>query len=531
MFKRLILLIALSVLVAAPLQAQHEDGDGRLYWWNDRVFYEIFVRSFYDSDSDGVGDLRGVIEKLDYLNDGDPNTTTDLGITGIWLMPINESVSYHGYDVTNYNQIEQDYGNLDDMRDLIREAHARGIAVIIDLVINHTSEQHPWFIASAANDPAYDDWYIWADENPRFGGPNNETVWHPRGDRFYYGFFWSGMPDLNLQNPVVRDELYAISREWLTDIGVDGFRLDAVKHFVEEGENQENTPSTLAWMADYNDYIDSISADALTVGEVYDSDYLSSQYVPEQVDLVFDFDFAVAILTTVNQNRPDAMRSITTRVADLYPFGQYATFITNHDQERVMSELRGNIDEAKMAASLLLTAPGVPFIYYGEEIGMSGRKPDENIRTPFRWDESPGGGFTQSDNLWQPLSDDDMSVSVSAQTTVEDSLLSHYRILIHLRTQHSALARGTITVLEVEGSRNIYAFMRETADETILVVLNLDDEPVTDYVLTLPDMQVNMTELLFGEGDLITLADGSGVYTPFQTLPAYSTFLIQLRGN
>ncbi len=169
-----------------PVAAPQED----LPWWNDRVFYEIFVRSFYDSDGDGIGDLRGVIEKLDYLNDGDPTTTTDLGITGIWLMPVAQSPSYHGYDVTDYYTIEEDYGTNEDFQELIQAAHDRGIAVIVDLVLNHTSSQHPWFIASEEGDPQFADWYIWSDDPPAYKGPWGQNVWHKRGDRYFFGLFW-----------------------------------------------------------------------------------------------------------------------------------------------------------------------------------------------------------------------------------------------------------------------------------------------------------------------------------------------------
>jgi glycosidase len=527
MLKRWLLPFTLCLLLAAPLTAQ-DDTSGEQYWWNDRVFYEIFVRSFYDSDGDGVGDLRGVIEKLDYLNDGDPTTSTDLGITGIWLMPINESVSYHGYDVTDYRAVERDYGTLDDMRALIEAAHARGIAVIIDLVINHTSVQHEWFRASAENDPAYADWYVWQDQRPGYNGPDNQPVWHAYRDRFYYGVFWSGMPDLNLTHPPVRDEIYDITRYWLQDIGVDGFRLDAIKHLVEDGEEQESTPSTLAWLADYHDYIDSVNPQALTVGEVYDSQFISAQYVPEQTDIVFDFDSAVAFMTSARQRRPDAIRSIMGRVADLYPRGQYATFITNHDQNRVMEEVRGNIDQAKIAASLMLTTPGVPFIYYGEEIGMSGRKPDERIRTPFRWDQSANGGFTTAADPWQPLSDDALTISVGAQTADPASLLSHYRALIQLRGAYPVLARGTFAPLEIETSRHVYAFVRQEGEQSVLVVLNLNDEPVSDYGVVLADVTLDSPVLLFGSPDGFSAPQANTTYKPYETLPAYSTFIIEL---
>ena len=177
-------------------------------WWNDTVFYEIFVRSFYDSDGNGIGDLNGVIEKLDYLNDGDPTTSEDLGVTGIWLMPIMVSPSYHGYDVVDYFQVDPDYGTNEDFLRLMDEAHARGIRVIVDLVMNHTSNAHPWFLDSQNPDSDKREWYIWADENPGYRGPDGQVVWHNNPSGYYYGIFWSGMPDLNYENPDVTAAMF-----------------------------------------------------------------------------------------------------------------------------------------------------------------------------------------------------------------------------------------------------------------------------------------------------------------------------------
>jgi glycosidase len=219
---------------------------GQAHWWDDRVFYEVFVRSFADSDGDGVGDLRGLIDHLDYLNDGDPTTSGDLGVTGIWLMPVAEAASYHGYDVVDYEAVERDYGTAADFRDLILAAHARGIAVVVDLILNHTSAQHPWFQDSRDKGSAHADWYIWSDTDPGYAGPQGQPVWYPDGDRVYYAQFWEGMPDLNLDSPEVTAALDYVARFWLQDLGVDGFRLDAIKHLVETGEDQVNTPATHA---------------------------------------------------------------------------------------------------------------------------------------------------------------------------------------------------------------------------------------------------------------------------------------------
>ena len=209
-----------SSVIVAPADA----------WWNDTVFYEVFVRSFQDSDGDGIGDLQGLIDRLDYLNDGDPATASDLGVTGIWLMPVAQSPSYHGYVTADYYTVEQDYGSNEGFQRLIDEAHRRGIKVLVDLVLNHTSIEHPWFIDSASGpDSDKRDWYIWrpSDDGSRAPWVGGGPVWHKQGDAYYFGLFWEGMPDLNYRNPEVTAEMQNAARFWLEEMGVDGFRLDA----------------------------------------------------------------------------------------------------------------------------------------------------------------------------------------------------------------------------------------------------------------------------------------------------------------
>ena len=212
------------------------------------------MRSFADGNGDGIGDFRGLTAKLDYLNDGNPATTNDLGVTGIWLMPIFDSPSYHGYDVIDYTKVEADYGTSADFAAFLAAAHKRGIKVILDLTLNHTSDQNPWFVASATGKGPYADWYIWSKTNPGYFGPDNQIVWHQLGnqDRWYYGIFSEHMPDLNLANPAVTAQMDAVAKHWLADVGVDGFRLDAAKYLVEDGQKQANTQSTLDWLARFH---------------------------------------------------------------------------------------------------------------------------------------------------------------------------------------------------------------------------------------------------------------------------------------
>jgi alpha-amylase len=227
----------------APVTGLPAGTDGKP-WWNDAVFYEVFVRSFYDSNGDGIGDFNGLTAKLDYLNDGNPATTTDLGVTALWLMPIHPSPSYHGYDVTDYYDVNPQYGTLADFKRLLAEAHKRGIRVILDLVLNHTSLQHLWFVAAQDPQSPYRDWYLWSPTDPGWPGPWGEKVWYANGRSYYYAIFDKNMPDLNYTNPAVTAKLDDVARFWLAEVGVDGFRLDAAKHLIEAGQVQENTAST-----------------------------------------------------------------------------------------------------------------------------------------------------------------------------------------------------------------------------------------------------------------------------------------------
>ena len=434
-------------------------------WWNNSVFYEIIVRSFYDSNGDGIGDFNGITEKLDYLNDGNPVTTNDLGITGIWLMPIFPSPSYHGYDVTDYYAVNPEYGTMGDFKRLLLEADKRGIQIIIDLVLNHTSEQHPWFKSAVSdrNSP-HRDWYIWSDVNPKYAGPWGENVWHPSPIGYYYGLFVDFMPDLNYNNPSVSKEMEKITAFWLRDVGVDGFRLDAAKHLIEDGMKQENTAATHEWFKQYRPFYKGINPNSITIGEISGGDQgvMASYTQGDQLDLTFDFGQASAILQTASSGNALNIKGAMKLTYKLVPDLQYATFITNHDQNRAMNELAGDIDKAKVAATLLLTSPGVPFIYYGEEIGMVGEKPDEDIRRPMQWTADMNAGFTTG-QPWRAPDTSYSEVNVATQGNDPNSLLSLYRNLISLRNQHSALQTGSLVMLDADNS-NLYAHLR--ANET-----------------------------------------------------------------
>lgn len=525
-----LLMVVVVLLMIAPAAAQDTSGTEEMPWWNDRVFYEIFVRSFQDSDGDGIGDLQGLISKLDYLNDGDPDTNTDLGITGIWLMPIMQSPTYHGYDVIDYMTIEEDYGTNEDFKQLIAEAHQRGIAVIVDLMLNHTSREHPWFQDSIQPGSARDSWYRWSATNPGYAGPWGQPVWHQAGGRYYYGIFWDGMPDLNLRNPAVTQAVYDVANFWLIDMGVDGFRLDAIKHLIEEDRKQESTQPTFDWLVKWNDYIDSLKPDALTVGEVFGgSGNLMKLYVPDGVDTVFEFGLADAMLRSANMGSARNIIGVQNQILSIYPPGQYAAFLTNHDQNRVMNFFGEDVNKAKVAASLLLTNPGVPFLYYGEEIGMIGLKPDECIRTPMQWEaEIAAAAFMSGKNC----ETNEASFNLAGQVDDPNSLFNHYRALIHFRNEHPALRVGSYTTVKNSDVR-LYSFIRQSADETLLVLVNLSDEIVSDYVLEWANgtLEKGTVTVLMGEGEPVVpeiSAGGFAGYTPLQEVAPYSTTVIQL---
>lgn len=481
-------------------------------WWNDDVFYEVFVRSFADSDADGNGDLRGLTGKLDYLD--------DLGVSALWLMPIMQSPSYHGYDTTDYVTVESDYGSNADFQALVRAAHKRGMKVIIDLVLNHTSAEHPWFQdAQSATHAAHREWYVWNAENPGETTPWGTAAWHPSPSGNYLGLFWSGMPDLNYRNPAVTGQMEQVARFWLRDMGVDGFRLDAVRHLIEEGSEFSGTPATHDWLKDWDDHLDTLNASALTVGEIWDDTSVVAPYVAEdEVDAAFEFTIAQGILDSVNSADPDKYVSAVTRAVAAYPPGQFAPFLTNHDQPRTMTQLNGDVEKAKLAASALLTLPGLPFLYYGEEIGMTGDKPDEQIRTPMQWDSSRGAGFTDG-QPWEPVNDDAGSVNVAAQSADPHSLLAHYRALLKLRAEHEALRGGGIAQLH-SSCRAVSAHTRSSADGTdnVLVVLNFGESAAAGCSLStdatgIPKGTYRAVDGFTGEAMVadVTVGDGGAV--------------------
>ena len=471
---------------------------------NTGVHYEIFVRSFADSNGDGIGDLNGVTRNLDYLE--------DLGVSAIWLMPISPSPTYHKYDVTNYYGIDPEYGTLDDAKRLIREAHQRGIAVIIDLVLHHTSVHHPWFRESVKglNNP-YRHYYKWlnpdeirarklatraitadsGERNPWHAAPGEA---HLKSAERYYGMFWSGMPDLNFDHRPVREELFKVARFWINEIGVDGFRLDAARHLYHEVEEPKNhefwEEFSREVRVEHHNSHDAGSPGVFTVGEVWTR---PERIAPYFRGLKANFNFDLRLLIEEVVRREDDTEDLVEFLA--YTHGAFsnvnsqfidALILSNHDQNRIGSLLKGNVNQLKVAANLLLTLPGLPYLYYGEEIGMLGLKPDENLREPFLWDirardkqrTSWRRGKYSTSQTVRPLAE---------QQADPGSLFNHYKRLIHYRNSHPVL-NDNLSRVEQTGirQRGTVSFIRQTTHGArVLIVHNLTRKPI-DVVLS-PD--------------------------------------------
>jgi len=516
------------------------DTDYDTYWWNDVVFYEIFVRSFHDSDGDGIGDFQGLIQKLDYLNDGDPNTHDDLGIKGIWLMPMTESPTYHGYDATNYYTIEPDYGTMADFEAFLDSAHARGIYVIMDLILNHCSNQHPWFTQSASgpNSP-FRDWFIWSETQPSYPGPWGQQVWHPYGGEYFYGLFWGGMPDLNYDNPDVKEEMFNIVDFWLNK-GLDGFRLDAIKYLDEDFPNLEDTPETFTILEEFRMFYDTVYPDIFTVGEVWSPTSAILPYTQpnNRLHTCFDFSLASNIIAGVDGGSPTSLANHLSFMTSSYRPIQYSTFLTNHDMNRVFEIFGLQADKMKLATAIYLSLPGVPFVYYGEEVGMTGSGIDENKRKPMQWNAGSNGGFTTG-TPWYPLNSNYTLYNVQSQENDPHSILNRHRRMIRIRNSQAALRRGNY--LSVSNSNaSLFSFARVYEEEAVIHVSNFSANPLPNIRLSLsasslPEGTYQVKELLTGELWGTIGIDAQGGFSDWQPsanqLGGRSTWLLQLGSN
>lgn len=496
-------------------------------WWNQSVFYELFVRSFYDSNANGVGDFNGITAKLDYLNDGDSTSKTDLGIKGIWLMPINASPSSHGYDVTNYKAVNPQYGTTSDFKNMVSEAHKRGIKVVIDFVINHTSSQHPWFVKSAANDPFYRDFYRWGTTKPTYKGPWGQEVWYAKNSNYYYALFWSEMPDLNYNYQPVKDSIFEAAKYWIDSMNIDGFRLDAAMYLYENGGNLMNQPETYQFWSDFNNYCKSLNPNFMTVGEVWTNTSTVKGY-NNKLENCFEFDLASAMLNVMKTSNTQALRTEMNYAYANLQNNKFSTFLTNHDQNRVFDELGGSISKLKTAASIYLTLPGTPYLYYGEEVGMKGSKPDELIRTPMQWTSSANAGFTSA-TPWISINSNYSSYNVQLMQADTNSLLSYYKKLIQTRNKFQALSVGTYQNI-ICSDTAVFSFLRVYNNQTFLVMINTSGRNASNLYLSLNALNWNngtftANNVLNNGADYLTITDNVG--TGVNLLP-YETKVIQL---
>jgi alpha-glucosidase len=481
-------------------------------WWQTGVIYQIYPRSFADSDGDGTGDLRGITAHLDHLNDGTPRS---LGVDAIWLSPFFPSPGFDfGYDVSDYCAIDPLFGTMADFDALVAEAHRRGIRILLDLVLNHTSHLHPWFAESrSSRDNPKRDWYLWRDAGRLGAPPNNwESVfggkawtWDPRTGQYYYHMVLEQQPDLNWRNPKVRRAVMDVFRFWL-DRGVDGFRLDVVNAYFKDSMLRNNPPAIgirgyerqrhvydkdqpelLGVYREIRSILDSYGG-RMAVGEVMGGGMTeAARYCKDGLlPLAFNFDFT---------NQPWSPRGFL-RSAEQYERalggdGWPCYVLSNHDIVRHATRYGGPAPEAraKVAAALLLTLRGTPFLYQGEEIGMrEGRirrseihdppgkrywpfyKGRDGCRTPVQWSASAAAGFTTG-TPWLPVHPDFREVNVETQRDDPESVLSFYRKLIWMRKRVPALQSGDFQALSA-GSNRTLTFLRKTKAQTILVALN-----------------------------------------------------------
>ncbi len=471
---------------------------------NNRIYYEIYLGAYSDSNNDGIGDLQGLIGRLDYLNDGDQNSGKSLGIQGIWLMPIMPSPSYHKYDVINYMEIDEDYGTLEDFSAFIEACDARGIDVIIDLVLNHTSSQHSWFLAAkqALRDGdlgnKYLDYYVLVTED---GKESGKTYYPFYGDYFYEGNFSSAMPELNLDSEYVREEIKTIIAFWY-DLGVHGFRLDAVK-YAYLGDNEKNI-EFWSWFAEE---CRKIEPNTYLVGEVWSAD---SQIAP-YYQCFSDFDFGMS-------QSDGAIASVANGVDDVNWYVNYINyyrdlvetyntdailtpFISNHDMNRAAGYLSVSDGRMQMAANLYILTYGTPFIYYGEEIGMKGSRSTENTDANRRLKMLWGDKDTVEDPIGATYSiDKQTNGTVKDQLKDETSLFNHYKKLIMLRNANPEIARGEYTPLVFNGYFSFGGFLSSYNGSTVGVFHNTSMSPITIDLSIYTDYDFSVVRGYVGEG-------------------------------
>lgn len=483
--------------------------------WQHGTFMQIYVRGYQDSDGDGIGDLKGLIQRLDYLQ--------SLGVTGIWLMPITRSQDQdHGYAVTDYRDIEPDYGTLADFDALIQQAHQRGIGVIIDYVINHSGADHPLF-ESARSSPQspHRDWYVWQKEVQPDWNIYGKNPWYPDAHGAYFAGFWDQMPDFNLRNPHVLAWHHDNLRFWLNR-GVDGFRFDAVGNLIEDGP--------LAWESHADNHI--IMNGIKRLIDSYDNRFLICEAPSDPIGFAQSESCGSAFAFGHNHRVVGAAMgdpAAAEKVAEYFvkaPAG-LAGFASNHDSfagQRLWDRLRGNERRYRLAAATyILQQPAPPFVYYGEEFGMSGGAGlagDHKLRTPMVWDATlPFAGFSTTEPF-RNFAANQHTHSVAAQVQDPQSLLNHYRWLIQLRRSEPALLTGQYTHPEANGWQIV--FRRQTESETVLIALNYHENAARLHFNGLP-ANIRIERLGPDYTDTLTM-DTQGQFSPVLPGTAFAVY-------
>lgn len=487
-----------------------------------RVCYEIFVRSFCDSNGDGIGDIKGIISKLSYLH--------ELGIEAIWLTPVHPSPSYHKYDVTDFFGIDPEFGTMDDYKMLIEKAHEVGIDIYMDLIVNHISDLHPWFLdASKSTDSKYRSYFWWMTplqiealgiEKREISDDSQEVYpWHdhPNDSEKYYGLFFKGMPDLNYHSDELKTELKKVIQFWLKDIGVDGFRLDAARHVFPEWEKQWGP----GFWKFFNEIIQENNPETYTVAEVWAETEEVAPYF-EYLNATFHFDLSFALQKILIQEKDEDL--INKLLQSYALFEKYnpefidGIMLTNHDQDRIGSVVGNNKDKIKLAAAILLTLPGQPYLYYGEEIGMLGTKPDPYIREPFLWtseEEDPD----KTNWIHSEFSTVKHIDPLDLQRMNPESIFNYYKSLIALRKSEPALGQIISPNLQSVNLNDdsLLCYARPHAEKNILVIHNLSK---ISRLVNLPEAKKHYNQVLFSS--FPAFSDIVGEWT----LPPYSSIIL-----
>jgi maltose alpha-D-glucosyltransferase/alpha-amylase len=499
-----------------PAHIEHSTEPG---WYRHGVFYELLVRGFADGNGDGIGDIKGLTQRLDYLQ--------WLGVDCIWMLPINKSpMRDGGYDISDYYAIQPEYGDVKAVQGMIQRAHARGIRVIMDLVVNHTSDQHPWFQeARSSPDSPKRDWYVWSDSKMRFNDAriifidteSSNWTWDEQAGGYYFHRFFSHQPDLNYDNPEVREEMFKVVRFWL-DLGLDGFRLDAVPYLYErEGTNCENLPETHEFLADLRAMVDrEYGGERVLLAEANQwpedvVDYFGTVERPE-CHMCFHFPLMPRMFMALRREQRYPITEILERTPPIPEGAQWGLFLRNHDEltlEMVTDEERDYMwaeyardprmklnlgirrrlaplldngrRQMELFYGLLLSLPGTPILYYGDELGMGDNVylgDRDGVRTPMHWSADRNAGFSRADfaQLYLPPLMDPVygfeAVNVEAQQRNQSSLLHWLRRFMSVRRRHPVFGEGSFEALDASNP-SVFAFLRENAGETILCVNNL----------------------------------------------------------